>query len=247
MKHIVVTGGTCGVGLAIAKDLAGAGHQVIIIGRNHDRARVAKTAIQGDVTVVLGDLATASGRAAVIAGILEKFERIDVLIHSAGIVPQTAKENVENNLLAHYFLTMGLQNHLIDARVLIVTGAPLALKLAPISENQTHSLSRAAWLLTHKTLLMYLLADQLKHNHTTVNSFFPGGVQSQLMPYTARLHNTSAPVGQYLAVQPNLDGMTATFFDQNGDVIQLNPNRYNSQQAKKILGQYIDNLEKNGR
>ena len=43
------------------------------------------------------------------------------------------------------------------------------------------AMMRAAWAVTHKTLLMYLLADEMSTSQTTVNSFFPGDVKSDLI------------------------------------------------------------------
>lgn len=240
MKHIVITGGTSGVGLAIAKDLARAGHQLIIVGRAREKALAAKAKIAGNVTIVLGDLASVAGRQKVITEISANWDQIDVLINSAGVLPRTAQENIDTNFLSHYYFTIGLREKLTGGRVLLVTGMPLAVKMAPISENQVGQLHRAAWLLTHKTLLMYLLADQLKKQRTTVNSFFPGDVRSDLMPYTANLQNTMVPVGQYLATHPDFEGITAIFFDQNGEPVALNPRRYNATQAEIVLGKYVE-------
>ncbi|MFH0349039.1 hypothetical protein ACG92U_01860 [Leuconostoc citreum] len=105
---------------------------------------------------------------------MKNTEQVDVLIHSAGIYPTTSQDNIDNNLLSHYYLTMSLLKVLNDSRVLIVTGNPQAIKLAPICEKQLNDMLRAAWAVTHKTLLMYLLADKLKITGTTVNSFSLG-------------------------------------------------------------------------
>lgn len=172
MKNIVITGGGSGVGLAIAKDLV-KDNKIILVGRNEQKLSLAKRNLGENSSYVAGDLSTVIGRKKVVDFIVKNTEQVDVLIHSAGIYPTTSQDNIDNNLLSHYYLTMSLLKVLNDSRLLIVTGNPQAIKLAPICEKQLNDMLRAAWAVTHKTLLMYLLADKLKVTGTTVNSFFP--------------------------------------------------------------------------
>ena len=85
----------------------------------------------------------------VIDEIKRSFSHIDVLIHSAGVLPQCS-ENIYVNLLPHYYLTTRLRGLLANSRVLIITGHPQAVNLVPICEIQSSAFSRAAWVITHK-------------------------------------------------------------------------------------------------
>ena len=94
MKNIVITGGSSGVGLAIAKDLVQE-NNIIIIGRNQQKAQLVQVKLGANVKVVIGDLSKASERMQVVSKIKEIFSHIDVLIHSAGVMPHTAGVNCD--------------------------------------------------------------------------------------------------------------------------------------------------------
>ena len=241
MKNIVITGGGSGVGFSIAKDLA-SNNKIILVGRNENRLKVAQELLGDNVRYVAGDLSTTVGRENVVDYIYKHITHVDVLIHSAGIYSKSSQENIDNNLLSHYYLTRALLNLLGNSRVLIVTGNPQAIKMVPICELQLNDMTRAAWTVTHKTLLMYLLADQLKTQKTTVNSFFPGDVRSNLMPFTMSLSNTNVPAGKVLALDKNFENITGTFFDENGNTVELEHEKYNSKIAETVLSKYIPDL-----
>jgi NAD(P)-dependent dehydrogenase (short-subunit alcohol dehydrogenase family) len=115
-KKALVTGGTSGIGRAVAKQLAALGTEVIVSGR--DAARGAATVAEleaagGEGRFIAADLADfeAIGRLAEEAG------EIDILVNNAGIFgfAPTLEESRENfeamfdvNVRAPYFLTAAL-------------------------------------------------------------------------------------------------------------------------------------------
>src|SRR5512137_10816 len=86
----LVTGGTSGVGRALAGGLSKLGARVVILARDQERGRAAAvemTASSGHaVEVVVGDLADlrSVGRAA--EDFASRWDRLDVLSHAAGIL-----------------------------------------------------------------------------------------------------------------------------------------------------------------
>ncbi|WP_204205977.1 flavocytochrome c [Leuconostoc mesenteroides] len=128
MKNIVITGGTSGVGFAIAKEIAKEGHNIIIVGRHEYKAHIAQKKLGNNVKVAIGDLSDEAEREGVIDEIKRSFSHIDVLIHGAGVLPRNASENIYVNLLPHYYLTTRLRGLLANSRVLIITGHPQAGK-----------------------------------------------------------------------------------------------------------------------
>jgi short-subunit dehydrogenase len=81
----LVTGGSSGIGLALAKRLADAGARVFLVARNRDRLRDAELAIGGDVRGVAADLAEPGGAAAAVAEMKRAgADHLDVLVNCAG-------------------------------------------------------------------------------------------------------------------------------------------------------------------
>ena len=85
-RTAVVTGSTAGIGLAIAKGLAGAGATVIVNGRTADRVERAVAAVQqaapgAKVSGVTADLATAEG----VASFVQQVPDADIVVNNMGI------------------------------------------------------------------------------------------------------------------------------------------------------------------
>jgi NAD(P)-dependent dehydrogenase (short-subunit alcohol dehydrogenase family) len=82
-RGAVVTGGSRGIGLAIARGLAAAGARVTV-GARKSSADLDELARTGQVQVVLADLADPEGPASLIA---QAGDRIDVLVNNVGGAP----------------------------------------------------------------------------------------------------------------------------------------------------------------
>ncbi len=88
-KSAVITGGSKGLGLAMAEGLASAGANVTLLSRHADEAQSAAEQIQIDYgTKAIGigaDVTSESGVCNAIQTVEKTFGRIDILINSAGI------------------------------------------------------------------------------------------------------------------------------------------------------------------
>lgn len=82
-RRCVVTGGTQGIGLAIATALAGDGGDVLVCSRSE---RALPTPTRGSLTWVAADLATDAGRTDLLDAAAERFDgMLDVLVNNAGM------------------------------------------------------------------------------------------------------------------------------------------------------------------
>jgi len=92
-RRAVVTGGTSGLGAAMAEALAGAGAEVVVGGRDVERAEQVVAAIRatgGSASAVLADLGTPDG--------VERFaadvgEPVDILLNAAGLFERAPGED----------------------------------------------------------------------------------------------------------------------------------------------------------
>src|SRR4051812_28720767 len=87
-KVAVITGGTVGIGLAVAEGLAAEGVNLVLVGRNGPRGDDEASRIADKfgvmVTGVSADVATAEGCNAVIERTTKAFGGADILINNAG-------------------------------------------------------------------------------------------------------------------------------------------------------------------
>ena len=79
-QHIVIVGGSSGIGLAAAQSLIAAGHTVTITGRNATRLEAARTKLAGQVSTLVMDAADAAS----LAGVFQRIGRFDHLVLALG-------------------------------------------------------------------------------------------------------------------------------------------------------------------
>ncbi len=88
-----VTGGTRGIGLAIAKRLAADGFDLVLSYRGDDtQAELARNELADSgrrIEILLADVSTADGAGAVIEAAMQRLGRLDALINNAGITRDT--------------------------------------------------------------------------------------------------------------------------------------------------------------
>jgi 3-hydroxybutyrate dehydrogenase len=108
-----VTGGTRGIGLAIAKAFLDEGAKVVINGRDPDKAAATIAALNaGDnVHFIAGDVKQREHCEAIVNGTVEHFGRIDILVPNAGggsnhaPVAQLTDESMQDALLWNFWHT----------------------------------------------------------------------------------------------------------------------------------------------
>jgi NAD(P)-dependent dehydrogenase (short-subunit alcohol dehydrogenase family) len=127
-KIALITGGSRGIGLGIARELAGAQFDLAINGMR-DETKV-KPVLDGlrsggsRVIYVRGDVSSENDRHSIVNQVVESFGRLDVLVNNAGIAPSERKDILDateksfdrvlnTNLKGPYFLTQLVANLMI--------------------------------------------------------------------------------------------------------------------------------------
>src|SRR5690349_20776196 len=152
-KTCIVTGGTAGIGAALAYGLAKRGATLAIVGRDEDRlASVAKECEELGAPAVgtyRCDFASLDDVRDLSVRLLDDLARIDVLLNNAGLIVQKRAESKDGNELifavnhlAPYLLTRLLLDRLVaSAPARIVTTASDAHEFGPINPDDYMSTS----------------------------------------------------------------------------------------------------------
>jgi 3-oxoacyl-[acyl-carrier protein] reductase len=196
-KVAIVTGGTRGIGLAIAGWLAEHGASVVISGRDVDRLNGAVKELQAHGTPVEGVVADAAKREdadRLVETARERFGRVDVLVNNAGItrdglVIRMKDEDwdrvLETNLKGAFLMTRAASKAMVRAKAggRIINIASTAGAMGNPGQAN-YSAAKAGLIgLTKAT------ARELAHWSILVNAVAPGLIETDMaaaMPAEAR-------------------------------------------------------------
>jgi NAD(P)-dependent dehydrogenase (short-subunit alcohol dehydrogenase family) len=193
-KRALVTGGSRGIGLMIARGLVQAGARVIVSSRKAEdvQAAAGELAKLGDCEAIPGDISTPEGAAALAGAVRERFPELEILVNNAGAAwgaplqefpPGGWDKVLHTNVEGVFHLTVALLDALRaaasadDPARVINIGSIDGLR-TPSVENYSYSASKAA---VH--MLTRHLAKRLAPEHITVNAIAPGPFESKMMAW----------------------------------------------------------------
>ena len=194
-KVAVVTGGTRGIGLMVARGLLQAGVRVYISSRKPEagEAAAAELAQFGTVVSIPADLSTEAECVRLAAEVGKREDEVHILVNNAGATwgepletfPESAWDKVlDLNLKSPFFLTRAFLPLLQEAGTqddparVVNIGSIDGLHVPPMN-TYSYSSSKAA--LHHLTRV---LARELGPRHITVNAVAPGPFESKMMAAT---------------------------------------------------------------
>lgn len=92
-KVAVITGASSGIGEAIAKKLSSEKIKVVLASRSLDKMKKIQKELPHESTVIEMDVCSTESVSRAFREITEKYDRIDILVNSAGIMPLTYLKN----------------------------------------------------------------------------------------------------------------------------------------------------------
>ncbi len=194
----LVTGATSGIGRAVANLLARRGATVWAVGRDADRtcatAREISAATNARVLPAIADFARLDDVRRLASEVLDRSDRLDVLVHNAGVVSRERKVSADGyelhlavNHLAPFLLTHLLRERLTagpPARVVTVSSIGHArgvIDFEDLQSEHNYDFRRAYYQSKLANVLFALaLARRLNGTPVTSNTLHPGIVQTRL-------------------------------------------------------------------
>ncbi len=246
MRTIVVTGASAGIGLEAALQVGAHGHHLVLVGRDElrlaDAAEAVRAAGAGRVETFQADFASLDSVRTLARDLLERLERIDVLVSNAGTVYKQHTITADGleatfavNHLAGFLLTETLKQRLrcsAPSRVVITSSVAHfdgTIDFADLAFENGYSILRAyARSKLANALYARSLAAELADSGVTVNAVHPGSVATGIWsksPWWARPVLAVAKLRMlppaeggralaYLALSPEVEGVTGQYFDR---------------------------------
>jgi gluconate 5-dehydrogenase len=222
-RTALVTGGTSGLGLAMAAALAEAGLRVAVTGRSQERAAEAVSGLPGTFGVEL-DVRDENAVARTVAALWERLDGIDLLVNNAGIGMRTVNPRFMTEPRGFWTVTPGgfrdviatnLTGYFLVAREVV----PLMLaarggRIVNISVNEStmtrqgfspYGPSRAG-----SEALSRVMAADLRDTPVTVNLLLPGGATRTGMVPDGAVPGGAVPAARTL-LEPEIMGPPITW------------------------------------
>src|SRR5271154_2530810 len=262
-KFAFVTGSTDGVGRMVASQLARAGAEVVVHGRDADRGRQVVAEVEADggqARFIAADLSDAGQVCALAQSVLQRTQRLDLLVNNAGIgsggpsgTRQTNAAGQELRFAVNYLAGFVLTTELLPtlkasapARIVNVASAgqqPIdfddVMLTRGYSGGRAYMQSKLA-----QILFTFDLAERLRGTGVTVNALHPATYMATTMvreagvtPWSTVAEGAQAIMN--LATSPALEGRSGLYF--NGlEEARANAQAYDAKARAKLRALSLD-------
>ena len=190
-KTAIVTGGTRGIGLAIAKQLSEDGFHIVIVGTREKEAYAdhLKWFDENgkDYFYVTGDISNHEDRVHIVKESVEHYGKIDVLVNNAGVAPKVradlltmSEESFDYvlgiNLRGNMFLTQLVANQMIQQKDkgIIINVSSCSSEVSSVNRGE-YCVSKAG-----VSMLTKLYADRLSGEGILVYEVRPGVILTDM-------------------------------------------------------------------
>ena len=186
-KNAVITGGSDGIGLGIARAFAREGANLLLIGKDPEKLQRAQQALLNEFGVQVHTLSADLSKTETVTEVVKNIEQllpaVDILVNNAGLGKFVAFEQVDNalydahfnlNVKAPYFLTQGLLPALMKNKGNVINiSSYFAHRMLPNRATTVYSATKGALNSFTKAL-----AFEVGHLGVRVNAIAPGSIST---------------------------------------------------------------------
>ena len=186
-KVAIVTGGNGGIGLGMARGLAGAGAAVVVAARNEAKSTEAVAELEaagGKAIAVMVDVAQEASVQAMVAATVEQLGRVDILVNNAGMNIRKKPEELQLeewnqvldvNLTSAFLCSKAVYEEMKKAGggKILNNGSMMSLFGAPLVP--AYAASKGGMVQLTRALATAWAADNIQ-----VNAFLPGWIDTDM-------------------------------------------------------------------
>lgn len=182
MKHVLITGGSDGLGKITAQKLGKAGFTVTILANNLEKTK--KAAHESGCAYVIADVASAEQVATAVQQAVEQSGPIDILINNAGVwitgrvesntpaeIEHAFQVNTLGTIYAAHAVLPGMKERKNGRIINVISQAGISAKAERAIYNATK------WAITGFTKSLQI---EVKPSKVTVVGFYPGAMDTGL-------------------------------------------------------------------
>ena len=211
-RSAVITGGSKGLGLAMAKEMAASGADVAILARDAATLAEARAAIlaeasgregQGKVEAIVCDVSKAESVTAAHTQVMQRLGKVDILVNNAGAAAGMAFETISDEawqadldlkLFGAIRMSRLVWDQMRERRWGRIINVLAVAAKAPGARSAPSSVSRAAGM----ALTKVMSAEGAPHN-ILVNALLVGQIESDQMARGFKARGGDATYEQFLA------------------------------------------------
>jgi NAD(P)-dependent dehydrogenase (short-subunit alcohol dehydrogenase family) len=182
-KIAVVTGGSSGIGLAIARRFAAEGAHVFLTGRRQGELDRARALIGNNATAVCGDASNLADLDALFSAVKAEKGKIDILVANAGLLEaRSLAEATPEHFDSLFHLNVRGTFFAVQKALPLLSGGSSVVLISSAMHSKglpghgAYSATKAAVRSFARTW-----AAELKDRKIRVNSLSPGGVETPLI------------------------------------------------------------------
>ncbi len=233
----LITGGTSGIGLEAAVDIAAMGAHVVITGRDYEKGDRAVQEIRhragsDRVEALYGDFESQEATRRLASDFLAKYPALHILVNNAGTVfpkRELTEDRVEKtfavNHLAPFLFTHMLLDRIVEtapARIINVSSIGHLrdnMDFNNLQFERDYSIMKAyRRSKLANVLFTFELARRLEGKHVTVNCLNPGGVATNIWSHAPWYGVPLLWLAQLFMLTPHEGSKTITYLASSPDV-----------------------------
>ena len=186
---VIVTGGGTGLGRAMVMALARAGAELVIAARRQapiDEAVAEVEAMGGKALAIITDVSDSGQVDRMVAGTLERFGKVDVLINNAGrtsgnvptpiwdVSDEEWQAGIETNLSGAFYCARAVSKHMVDRGKGKIVNVASGLGMRGIRDLYAYACGKGGMIQLTRALAM-----SLGRHGVTANTIVPGFIPTR--------------------------------------------------------------------